>query len=230
METKKRLLIIDFCGTLTDIQTADLFIYYLLKKYFFRRILFKGIKLFQYGIYLINKLNLFHIETSKLWFVFLLNGINPEVIKKASIDYSKHLLSKHMRKDVLIFINNNYRDYYKIILSAGYFDYINLVNTQLHFDEVYASKLLTSSNFPHKISYKIDRSYFGKDKLNFFLDYENRLGPFKEVVFFTDSITDIPLANYCKTVFCYPSKKIKNLIKKNKDWSELNSINIQHIS
>ena len=226
MEPNKKLIIIDFCGTLTDIQTGDLFIYFIIKKYLFRKILFLLIKFAQFSLSFLNKYLFFNFRTSKSWFIFLLNGISLKEIKFKTINFSTFILNKHIRKDVINFINTNYSDYYKIILSAGYFDYIDQINNFLKFDEVYASKLINQSNNLYKHIYKIDRSYYASDKLNFFLNYEKKFGPFNDVVFLTDSITDFPLANHCKTIFCYPSNQVRAQIKKNKKWSEFNSINI----
>lgn len=226
MEPNKKLIIIDFCGTLTDIQTGDLFIYFIIKKYLLRKILFFFIKFFQFFLTSLNKYLFFNFRTSKSWFIFLLSGISLKEIQFETLNFSTFILNKHIRKDVLNFIITNYSDYYKIILSAGYFDYIDHINNFLKFDEVYASKLINQTNIPYKYNYKIDRSFYGSDKLNFFLNYEKRFGPFNDVVFLTDSKSDFPLANYCKTIFCYPNNQVRAQIKKNNKWSEFNSINI----
>jgi 2-hydroxy-3-keto-5-methylthiopentenyl-1-phosphate phosphatase len=217
MEVSKKLLLIDFCGTLTTIQTGDNFVFYCIKHNFLLLLVFISIKIYQLFKTLINKVFRVKLTVSKKDFLFLIKNFNPIKIDFFSKKYSDLLIKKFLRKDVIEYINKNFKDYKKIVLSAGYKPYIDKVNSNfLHYDDVFASNFNFDS-YGRIVS--LDRSFYGFDKLNFFNSFTLENPHFNDIVLFTDSVSDLPLAKVCnKTIFCYPKAKLRNRIKLHPNW------------
>jgi hypothetical protein len=201
---KEKILLLDFCETIVDLQTADLFIFNIIKNYPHKVIMFFLIKVINRFKFFL-KLNF----QPKNTYLFLLNNINQKDIEKHARNYSRFLLN-HIDKTVINKINSVYRvesPNEVIILSAGYKTYIEKMKLFAFDYKVYASELIFK-----KERYSIDRSYYGGDKVKFIIDYLNKKSKAVDfnIITFTDSISDLPLIKISNSFYFVKRKLSKN--------------------
>ena len=201
---KTKILVLDFCETIVDLQTADLFIFNIIKNYPHKVFLFLLIKILNRFKFFF-RVN-FHPKTS---YLFLINNVNQKVIEEHAKKYSIFLLN-HADSIVINKINSVYNIENPdevLILSAGYKIYIEKMNLFNFNYKVYASDLILSQG-----RYSIDRSYYGVDKVKFISEYLNKQGKGNDfsLITFTDSISDTPLINLSSSYYFVKRKTIKN--------------------
>jgi phosphoserine phosphatase len=210
MESKK-LLIIDFCGTLVDDgKSIEIFLLYMIKGNFLLIILYYLFNFLNLFIYFFNLL--FNINLKIFHKFILLKGFKKELILKKAKIYARYL-SFHLRKDIINQLTTLSNNANPIVISGALYDYIfyflNIVG--LKTDYIYSSRLIYDDK--NRSKGKVDFNYIGKNKL---LPLKNYLNYY--IISFGDSRNDIPLFNASNEVHVvYPNKKFKSQII-NKGW------------
>jgi phosphoserine phosphatase len=207
MNKNKNIFIIDFCGTLVNLQTADIFIQRLVKKSFFHLFVYRF-------IWLLSKFlsRLIKVYLPKQKYLFLLKNKSSDIIEKEARNFSIFLESYKI-KNVLNAIENLYLEYKPsqvILLSAGYYSYISAMNLFSFDYTTVASKFLYNSK--NQFTGKIDRTYYGSDKARFIREKFISQKEFNFFIF-TDSLSDLPILNMAfKSYLVNPGKSlIRNL-------------------
>jgi HAD superfamily phosphoserine phosphatase-like hydrolase len=210
--TINKLIVYDFCGTIVDIQTADRFVLFCLRKKLLKKCCFYLLKITQH---LLNRVHLFHLN--KASFLRLLRGISKKQLEKDAKLFAEILVRKHLRYEIHDFINNNTSSTcVSYIVSAGYSLYIKNVSEYLGIDGFCASDIQFDDLGRCRGSYLNDYYFEGKIKA-----IEKILGlyPFiNRIVALGDSITDIPILEMAnEAIVVHPSKKLKNIARE-KGW------------
>jgi len=211
--------ILDFCGTLVSNQTADSFIFSIIRNNPLKVFIFFILWLYK-KISKLTKTNIFNLNLDKTIFLKLIKGFSYQVINSAAIRFSNQLILKYKNNKLIDYINNNsYSNI--IIISAAYSIYIKyfIKSLPIKVKFVFASNLVFSNNI---FTGNIDRSLFGEDKvlfinekINFKQDIDNRL------TLFTDSISDLPLIRFCNETICVnPDKYLLSVAIQN-NWKIL---------
>lgn len=213
----KKLLIVDFDGTITDFQTPDDFVCFCIRQSLKKRFLYSFKRKLRFIIKTIC--NKFKFSCNKLkdkiYYLRLLKGYTEEYIKKCAYEYYNTKIVKHLRLDVIEEINR-LRDVNTdvIILSAGYHEYIKLLNKNLDYNLCLSSKFQLDNGI---LNGKYDRSVYGIDKLDLVTELKVLDEYNKENIFcFTDSISDSPLFKVCGNIIAvYPDDDLRKLSKRN---------------
>ena len=212
----KKNLIIDFCGTITDIQTSDYFVYFSLSK-LRHKIWFKFLKIFQF---ITKKLNLNHVfKFDKSTYLKLLNGYDKNTLENKSYEFSELILKKHIRRDILEVIRNESKNYNKIVvISAGLDIYVSKVCNNLGLNEIFSSKFVYFNDI---FNGKIDRSYYGIDKLKL-IEEHGLIDENNCISVITDSSSDMPIIQKAnEVILAYPDQKLLKLYRFN-NWKLYN--------
>jgi phosphoserine phosphatase len=212
----KRLILIDFCGTVVNIQTGDKFIYQFTKYNFLLKIMYFLLRLFRKVLYIfkIYKLLFFHLD--KRVFLPLIKGLSQKTIQNTALEYAdflyKHHINSKLEEYLIKFIQE---DDLVIVLSAGYYDYIKFFNFKYRIDHIIESNFIYDENL--SFSGEIDRSVYGKDKINVLIERNILNKEVKSnVIVFTDSYSDMPLINLASEIICVnPDKRLRKKAKEN---------------
>ena len=213
---KNKIILIDFCETLVSIQTADDFVYFVLKDKFLRFSLLRLCKsVLSFRIVLIL-LRCFSIRPNyKVLSVLFLKGLNEKLLFDSGQKYAEIVLSGKKNLDVLKKINSEYSNDRKIIISGGYLYYIKpfaeLIN--LNVSDYLCSILDVDSS--NKLIGKIKFDCMEQNKV---IALENlRIENFhsSELITFTDSLSDLPLIKISNLTHYVHESNIRYNISKN---------------
>lgn len=198
----EKLLIVDFDGTLTNLQTANDYIFHCIKKNPIKVLLFFLIYLIEKFVQLSPLKKLFNF--SKESYLFLIKGLNSTYLNQISKFYSERVISNFIHHNVLNFVINQKSKFKIILISGAYNIYFEKICSYFGFSEFYSSDFIFSNNF---FSGKINRSFYGKDKVNF-LNENNFIKKFTSITVITDSFSDLPLIQIADKTFLVTKRKI----------------------
>ena len=213
---QKKILLIDFCETIVSIQTADDFVFFVLKENKLKHFSLISLKKLLNNRLVFSILNIFGIKTNfKRISVYFLKGIREEILIKKGQEYATTFLVNLINNDVISIIKNNYYSDTKIVVSGGYFYYIKFIMEYL--DISIESFLCTII--------KVDKNNIITGEIEFDCMGENKVIALRRIgindsednklVTFTDSISDLPLIKISeKTYFIYENN-IRYIISKN---------------
>ncbi len=213
------LLIVDFDGTLTRIQTANDFIFHCIKKNPIKILIF-------FLIYIMErllKLSPFKkaIKFSKESYLFLIKGYSSLYLNKISKEYSRKVISNFMHQNVLNFVMKQRKKSKIILISGAYNIYFEKVCDYFDFDEFYSSDFIFSKGL---FSGKINRTFYSEDKVKF-LNENGFFKKFSSITILTDSISDLPLIQSANKTFFVTKRDIDplfikhyNIVKFNPDF------------
>lgn len=211
---KKKLLILDFCETLVQIQTADDFIKFIAKKNFFRYLLLLTIYLLFFSkiITTINYIFNFNIKKKNLIIYSLFNLKESKLIiygKQYSDRNLINLSKKTIIKKVKDFIDKKKPDLI-FIITGGYSYYIPsfLENKNIKYDLIISSVLNLSDQKKVYGNLKID--CMGKEKVNLLKEKINILD-YNISLFTDDEVSDLPLIDISSEVYLIKNEIIKNI-------------------
>lgn len=198
---KKKVFIFDLDNTIISCDSFKLF----LLKWFF-----KNPKVFMFNflylalVYFLFILNL--IKRDKLKEIFLkiaLKNSKKRQIINFSTNFAKFIVSNYLRigsKKIL-----KKKNCTKILISASPNFYVNIIGKILNFDQIYSTKI----NLDKNIGKIIGKNCYGYQKL-FIIKKLNLKN--KNLYFFTDSKSDLPLIKYCEKSFVLPKTIIDKFI------------------
>lgn len=186
------LVIFDFCDTLTNFQSADAFCRYTLHKKKNFTILFFDKIFFKFKIYsLFSKLSVLDGFQKKL-LLRGLKGLSESDIDTYAQSFHTDIVEKGLNPSIVSLMNKHIASGdYVVINSGGFMPYLKIFARQYSCKKVYATE------FEYNNQYFTGRIR-GKDCLN--VEKVKRMKDdglfeniFKEVIVYSDSITDIPL-------------------------------------
>ena len=198
---KKKVFIFDLDNTIISCDSFKLF---LLKWFLKNPKVFIFNFLYLVLVYFLFILNL--IKRDKLKEIFLkiaLKYSNKKQIINFSNNFAKFIVSNYLRigsKKIL-----KKKNCIKILISASPNFYVNIIGKILNFDQIYSTKIDLDKN----IGKIIGKNCYGFQKLLIIkkLNLKN-----KNLYFFTDSKSDLPLIKYCEKSFVLPKTIIDKLI------------------
>jgi HAD superfamily phosphoserine phosphatase-like hydrolase len=209
----------DFCGTITKYQTADRFVYYVLKntkyknrihlylKFFIKLLRFKYIFKFLNKIFNVNLLR-------KKLILLQLKGINRNIIESLSIKYYNDL-KKEFNKSIIKKIKIHSKTHKLILVSAGYEPYIKHFYNEYNMHMLFTNEFSYHNNiFTGKMS-KID--VYGENKvkvLNDDISDYDYLNSFS----YSDCISDLPLLKFSNNGYVISSIKHNWITRNNLKW------------
>ncbi len=198
---KKKVFIFDLDNTIISCDSFKLF----LLKWFL-----KNPKVFIFNflylalVYFLFILNL--IKRDKLKEIFLkiaLKYSNKKQIINFSNNFAKLIVSNYLRigsKKIL-----KKKNCTKILISASPNFYVNIIGKILNFDQIYSTKIDLDKN----IGKIIGKNCYGFQKLLIIKKLNLKK---KNLYFFTDSKSDLPLIKYCEKSFVLPKTIIDKFI------------------
>lgn len=198
---KKKVFIFDLDNTIISCDSFKLF----LLKWFL-----KNPKVFIFNflylalVYFLFILNL--IKRDKLKEIFLkiaLKYSNKKQIINFSNNFAKLIVSNYLRigsKKIL-----KKKNCTKILISASPNFYVNIIGKILNFDQIYSTKIDLNKN----IGKIIGKNCYGFQKLLIIKKLNLKK---KNLYFFTDSKSDLPLIKYCEKSFVLPKTIIDKFI------------------
>ncbi len=198
---KKKVFIFDLDNTIISCDSFKLF----LLKWFL-----KNPKVFIFNF----------LYLALVYFLFISNLIKRDQLKEI---FLKIALKYSNKKQIINFSNNfaklivsNYlrigskkilkkKNCTKILISASPNFYVNIIGKILNFDQIYSTKIDLNKN----IGKIIGKNCYGFQKLLIIrkLNLKN-----KNLYFFTDSKSDLPLIKYCEKSFVLPKTIIDKFI------------------
>jgi len=198
---KKKVFIFDLDNTIISCDSFKLF---LLKWFLKNPKVFIFNFLYLVLVYFLFILNL--IKRDKLKEIFLkiaLKYSNKKQIINFSNNFAKFIVSNYLRigsKKIL-----KKKNCIKILISASPNFYVNIIGKILNFDQIYSTKIDLDKN----IGKIIGKNCYGFQKLLIIkkLNLKN-----KNLYFFTDSKSDLPLIKYCEKSFVLPKTIIDKFI------------------
>lgn len=198
---KKKVFIFDLDNTIISCDSFKLFLLkWFLKnpKVFIFNFLYLGL------VYFLFILNL--IKRDKLKEIFLkiaLKYSNKKQIINFSNNFAKLIVSNYLRigsKKIL-----KKKNCTKILISASPNFYVNIIGKILNFDQIYSTKIDLDKN----IGKIIGKNCYGFQKLLIIKKLNLKK---KNLYFFTDSKSDLPLIKYCEKSFVLPKTIIDKFI------------------
>lgn len=212
---KQKIILIDFCETIVSIQTAEDFIFFCMKdsqlKYKLLEII-KNLLSFKLVMLVLGRLGI-NFNFKKIA-VFFLKGINEGDLYKQGENYAHKILINKLNSKVILKIKEEYGNDRKIIVSGGFVYYIKpLMETlKINIDNFLCTKLATNKKkiLNGKIYFDCmeENKKIALEYLNIFPSVD------KELITFTDSISDLPLIKISdKTHFIYENNTWYNISK-----------------
>ncbi len=211
----RKILLIDFCETIVSIQTADDFIFFVLKENKIKFLLLKSLKRFlniKIVSFILSRLAI-KVNFKKIS-AFFLKGISESVLNIKGDLYANLVLTKLINKEVISKIKNEYNNEQKIIVSGGYDYYIKhiMMSQGISIDTYLCSKL--EKNKKNILTGKIEFDCMEMNKLIAL----NRIGispsPNNDLITFTDSISDLPLIKISNKTYFIHENNIRYSISK----------------
>lgn len=196
----KKIFVFDFCGTLVSLQTADLFVSYVLKK--------KG----NYIGYLYSLFIRKFQKNKKSYLLKLLEGTKKEDLENFAISYATYLKKYEIlkvcnrMKEIL-----NEKDTKVYVISAGYSIYIKQYFKNYDVEIISNDFKYTKNSFDGEI---ILDDCFGENKLKRFKENLNKKGIDKNLTIaesYSDSLTDKPIYLISRKKFFIRDSNILNL-------------------
>ena len=209
----------DFCGTITKTQTADRFVYFVIKETNYKNNYYCLIQLALkvLNIKLLNKIinKVFKINLLKKKLILLqLKGISKKVIDELSLKYYE-ILKNELHINIVQKIKSFSNSHKVILISAGYNPYIE------HFVKDHNISVRICNRFKYKdlvFSGKIDGDdIYGRNKINILkkyikdYDYNNSFS-------YSDCISDLPLLKFAKNGFVISNVKHNWIINNGLNW------------
>jgi len=198
---KKKVFIFDLDNTIISCDSFKLF---LLKWFLKNPKVFIFNFLYLVLVYFLFILNL--IKRDKLKEIFLeiaLKCSNKKQIINFSNNFAKLIVSNYLRigsKKIL-----KKKNCIKILISASPNFYVNIIGKILNFDQIYSTKIDLDKN----IGKIIGKNCYGFQKLLIIKKLNLKK---KNLYFFTDSKSDLPLIKYCEKSFVLPKTIIDKFI------------------
>ena len=202
---QNKVALFDFCETLSDFQTGDAFIYYVMEhengfKMNLKKIFNKKM------IKLKRKFNKRY--NCKFYIMKLLKGLSKEKLDNYALNYYVEVVRKHFIPEVMEKLtelkNQGYRIY---IVSAGYDIYLKYFVEEFDLDGLMATKIGFKDSFC--LGKPDGKDCIGAQKITV-LDEFFKNEPIKDydTIAYSDSPSDIPLLDYCKeAVVVTPTEK-----------------------
>ena len=192
-----KLVIFDFCDTICKIQSANYFVDFCLKKLCMKGVYFKLLAFFSSNLLILRVLAIFFpsFNFSKRLKLFALRGIDQ---------YELLIIAKQFHEFLIGFLNNevvkilerhvNEGDHV-IIVSGGYFEYLQYFKNYFKIYEVLATKI--SFNNGKCNGYFEGQDCMFDEKINMINNYiEKSKLEYSSSICYTDSITDLGLLKW----------------------------------
>lgn len=195
----ERIALVDFCGTITDFQTFNPFVIYILKKE--RPAFFVFFHLMKYFFQLLERAAFcvgYKGYLYKKILVRSLKGISRERLVSYGNDYFQNVISRHLIQETIKCIQELQNDGVRIfIVSAGCDLYIMPFAKQYHIQDVIATSLEFHDG---KCTGKIDgRDCTGSNKPMILKQYlAEKIECIDFVTGISDNKTDMPMLALCK--------------------------------
>lgn len=186
---KIKVALFDFCETIVDLQTADEFVFFSIKRsnLFIRCIKYKFLK----STFFFKILRAINADTNvKKKIAMLLKGIPESRISEYAIEFCSCLHQKYTIRQVNEKIDALKAQGYQIwIVSAGYGSYLKMFS-QSKVDKVIATELEISSGY--FTGQFLTEDCIGEEKVKR-VSVINKNGNYDFLVAFSDSESDVPL-------------------------------------
>ena len=201
---KDKILIVDLDNTIISCDSFKFFLFYwFLKKpeNFFFNIHKLLLFFFLFKINLIDRTNL-----KEKFLINIFMKTKKKEIEIFSNKFAKALIKKYLRKEAKKVINENFKK--KILISASPDFYVKKIGDLLGFNEVFSTKVVFIKN---KVFIK-GKNCYGEEKLRIIKKLKlNR----KSTIFYTDSVSDLPLIRYCFKSFVIPKSIVDKFLLRN---------------
>ncbi|MCS4150732.1 HAD family hydrolase [Salinibacter ruber] len=218
-ERKLDVILLDFCGTLVDHQTADTFVKFCLDESPVRLTCYYALYFFQT---LCGVLGIPEPVNFKHVYVRLLKNIEKEYIEQKARKFGFHITKNSSCKVTLENIRKiNKKDTTLIIISAGYECYINYFSEHidLDIDDVIASRL---SYVENRCSGEIERDLIGKKKVDILaVKHRSVMDEATTTAAFSDSASDLPLLKVSDYKYVVSPGSVLENIARQKNWPVL---------
>lgn len=212
---KKKILLIDFCETIVSIQTADNFIFFVLKENIIKYLLLRSLNRILFNRLIAFSLNIFNIKIDfKKVAVYFLRGIPEEILFKKGQEYANSVLVQLLNTDVISIIKNDYNSDRKIIVSGGFIYYIKYIMQYL---DVSIETFLCTSVKKDKnniITGKIEFDCMEKNKVIALSRMGINESSDIELITFTDSLSDLPIIKISNKTYFIHENNIRYIISK----------------
>tara|TARA_B100000214_G_scaffold374277_1_gene356559 strand:- start:600 stop:1208 length:609 start_codon:yes stop_codon:yes gene_type:complete len=195
-----KIIVFDFCGTLVSLQTADLFVsYVLLKKQ-------------RYISYLYSIMLRKFFNNKKFVLLSLLKGINEEHLNQCAMSFAKYL-KKYTNNDVFLRLIKLLKQEKNqiFLISAGYSIYLKYFFKDLNIHIISNDFNFKNNIFQGSI---MDKDCFGKRKVKRLLKVINNNFSDKNLLIsesYSDSLSDKPIFDISKKKFFINNAKMELL-------------------
>ncbi len=198
---KNKIVIFDFCNTLVNFQSADAFVNYVKARspQTARRTLIEGFRIFLLKTKLMHILQRFdpYSYLNKRLLLAQLKGLSKKELEKLGESFFKEIISLRYIPETIQELLKCQKNGCRIcIASGGYDTYLSYVKNHFKIDYL----VCTSLKYKHDI---FTGHFSGKDcirnqKLPMVIKQLGEpLLANSETIFYSDSITDLPLFKYC---------------------------------
>ncbi len=222
IDKNDKIALFDFCNTIVDFSTADEFVNFVRKKKRLPSMTIKNNfrKLFNlmHLTEFIQKHTNKHVH--KLWYLSQLKGLSRSEIELFAKDYYEKCIKPGFVKETIEEIYKLKKLGYKLyVVSGGYDVYLKYFIKEFNFDGLICTKIDFKND---KVTGKFDGyDCLNDNKIILLKRYFNRenLINYKSVAY-SDSITDLPLLNYCQKGVVLSENKSEKWVKEN-DFEEI---------
>ncbi|WP_396157207.1 HAD family hydrolase [Flavobacterium sp.] len=195
----KNLVIFDFCETLVDLQTADFFVDYIIKKEkYYQYLWLKKIDFFLKKSRILAVINKCFpkFNFSKRLKLYQIKGVSQEKVNQLAQDYYEEILMNNLIEPVYQLLESHSKNNDTIlIISGGYLPYVKYFSEKHHIENYFATKIAYRFG---KITGNFDESDCMFDQkvylLEKFINETNII--YSKSIVYSDSITDLPLLKW----------------------------------
>ena len=220
--TKKKIAVFDFCGTFVNFQTADAFIKWCLSKANLptenkRKI---SAERFFDKTYISTLFSIFDYSIRKRLIASQVKGLSEETISESAISFIKEMVIPNI-VDITrqLYFECKKKNYYLILVSGAYNQYLCVFNSFFHFDKILSTELEIKRGVA---TGKIKNDCMGKKKakkLKSFLNKQFGKNNYEICFSIGDSKSDLPVLKIAKRKVVVSNKDV--------DWAQ-NGYEVYH--
>jgi HAD superfamily hydrolase (TIGR01490 family) len=198
-----RLVIFDFCDTLVNFQSADSFVRFSLKNYQSLSsilILITDKVLSHLRIYsILRKLGLSN-NFQKQILLRGMKGISKAEINQLALKFNEEVIQKKLNKSIYKLLAKHISNKDEIIINSGGYDvYLDVFARNLGIEKVYATRFkYINEVFSGQI---LGEDCLNDEKISRMISDGFDFNNYKEIIVYSDSVTDMPLFNIATSKF-----------------------------
>lgn len=205
MKNHKDLLIFDLDNTIIKCDSFKIFLFTWLKnnpKILYYNIIYLCLIYFMFLIRIINR------EDLKLRFLkIIFKNVNKKKIKIFCDSFSDFIIKKYLRYNAKLFLKKK-KNFFKILITASPDFYVKKIAEELSFNKVFCTKFIIKKNNVRIVG----KNCYGSQKLKII---KKQKYDKNNLIFFTDSSSDLPLISFCKKSFVIPNTIIDHFLLRN---------------